>query len=235
MSDSTNAALAQGGLPSLYIFLDEGGNFDFSDSGTSYFTITCVSLYRPFKLHTALDTYKYNLIEHRIKPRIDLEFFHCAEDNRYIRQNVFAMLAREVPEDSVDAVVIEKRKTGPALQAPEKFYPKMLGYLLRFAIEKATLGVGEVVVITDSLPVARKRRALEKAIKLTLAEMLPDSTPYRVMHHSSRAHYGLQVADYFNWAIFRKWEHGDPKALRLVEAQIRSQFDIFRKGKRLYY
>ncbi len=152
-------------LPTLYIFLDEGGNFDFSRSGTRFFTLTCVSLYRPFRLHTALDTYKYNLIEHRIKPRIEMEYFHCANDNRHVRSKVFEMLGQEVPPESVDAVIVEKCKTGPALQAPEKFYPKMLGYLLRFAIEKAAHGLGEVVVITDSLPVAGKRKAIEKAIK----------------------------------------------------------------------
>lgn len=222
-------------LPTLYIFLDEGGNFDFSRTGSKYFTLTCVSLYRPFALHTALDTYKYNLIEHRIKPRIEMEYFHCADDNRYVREKVFSMLETSVPPGSVDSVIVEKCKTGPALQPPEKFYPKMLGYLLRYAVDKASRGVGEVLVITDSLPVAKKRNAIEKAVKVTLADMLPEGTPYRVMHHSSRAHYGLQVADYFNWAIYRKWEHGDESSHAKIKPQIRSEFDIFRTGSRYYY
>lgn len=222
-------------LPTLYIFLDEGGNFDFSLTGSRYFTLTCVSLYRPFTLHTDLDTYKYDLIEHRIKPRIEMEYFHCADDNKYVRGRVFSMLAASVPSASVDSVIVEKRKTGPALQAPEKFYPKMLGYLLRYAVNKASHGVGEVVVITDSLPVAKKRKAIEKAVKTVLAGMLPAGTPYRVMHHSSRAHYGLQIADYFNWAIYRKWEHGDAASRTIIASQIRSEFDIFKRGVRYYY
>ncbi|TCS66647.1 hypothetical protein EDD52_102465 [Primorskyibacter sedentarius] len=145
------------------------------------------------------------------------------------------MLAESVPVGSVDSVIVEKRKTGPALRPADKFYPKMLGYLLRYAVEKASQGVGEVTVITDTLPVAKKRKAVEKAVKTVLADMLPSGTPYRVMHHSSRAHYGLQVADYFNWAIYRKWEHGDASALDTLDSQVRSQFDIFRKGKRFYY
>ncbi|WP_095588719.1 DUF3800 domain-containing protein [Actibacterium ureilyticum] len=222
-------------LPSLYIFLDEGGNFDFSKGGSRYFTLTCVSLYRPFRLHTDLDTYKYDLIEHRIVPRIDMQYFHCADDNRHVRSRVFSLLANSVPHSSVDSVVVEKSKTGPALQPPEKFYPNMLGYLLRYAVNKASLGAGEVVVITDSIPVAKKRRAIEKAVKTVLAEMLPEAVPYRVMHHSSRAHYGLQIADYFNWAIYRKWEHGDDISHRIIASQIRSEFDIFRSGVRHYY
>lgn len=222
-------------MPTLYIFLDEGGNFDFSTTGSQYFTLTCVSLYRPFKLHTGLDTYKYNLIEHRLVPRIEMEYFHCADDNKHVRGKVFSMLADSIPQDSVDSVVVEKRKTGPALQPPEKFYPKMLGYLLRYAVEKASHGIGEVVVITDNLPVAKKRKAIEKAVKTVLASMLPEATPYRVMHHSSRAHYGLQIADYFNWAIYRKWEHGDASSHQKIKLQIRSEFDIFKTGTRYYY
>lgn len=222
-------------LPTLYIFLDEGGNFDFSPTGSKYFTLTCVSLYRPFTLHTALDTYKYDLIEHRINPRIELEYFHCADDNRHVRSKVFSLLAASVPANSVDSVIVEKSKTGPALQPPERFYPKMLGYLLRYAVGQASLGVGEVVVITDNLPVAKKRNAIEKAIKTVLADMLPSAIPYRVMHHSSRAHYGLQVADYFNWGIFRKWEHGDTTSHTTIAPQIRSEFEIFRRGTRHYY
>jgi hypothetical protein len=221
--------------PTLYIFLDEGGNFDFSRRGSKYFTLSCVSLYRPFKLHTDLDTYKYNLIEHRIKPRIAIEYFHCADDNKYVRDKVFSMLAASVPEQAVDSVIVEKSKTGPALRPPEKFYPKMLGYLIRYAVEKAPHAVGEVMVITDSIPVAKKRQAIEKAVKTVLADMLPAGIPYRIMHHSSRAHYGLQIADYFNWAILRKWEHGDPVCHAKVASQIRSEFDIFSKGTRHYY
>ncbi|ABF62097.1 hypothetical protein TM1040_3123 (plasmid) [Ruegeria sp. TM1040] len=222
-------------LPSLYIFLDEGGNFDFSLRGSKYFTLTCVSLFRPFTLHTDLDTFKYNLIEHRIKPRIAMDHFHCAYDNPHVRSKVFDMLSAQVPANSVDAVIVEKSKTGPALRPPEEFYPRMLGYLLRYAVDKAPGAIGEVVVITDSIPVKKKKRAIEKGIKTSLPKMLPTGTPYRLMHHPSAAHYGLQVADYFNWAIYRKWEHKDPSSHSKVAPQIRTEFDIFRTGTRHYY
>jgi len=182
-----------------------------------------------------LDTYKYDLVEHRIKPRIEMEYFHCADDNRYVRDRIFSMLAASVPSGSVDSVIVEKSKTGPALQPPEKFYPQMLGYLLRYAIDRAVKGIGEVVVITDSIPVAKKRRAIEKAVKTILAKMLLAGTPYRVMHHSSRAHYGLQIADYFNWAIYRKWEHRDGTSYKIIKSQVRSEFEIFKSGTRHYY
>ena len=222
-------------MSTLYIFLDEGGNFDFSSSGTKYFTLTCVSKMRPFSLHTQLDTYKYDLIEHLIQPRIEIEYFHCADDNSFVRSKVFDLLAMTLERNSVDAVVVEKRKTGPALQAPEKFYPKMLGFLLRYVLERAAPNLDELVIITDSIPVNKKRRAVEKALKLVLAEMLPRSTPYRIMHHASKAHYGLQIADYLNWAVQRKWEKNDASSYAKIQHLIRSDYDIFKGGQRYYY
>ena len=222
-------------MSTLYIFLDEGGNFDFSPSGSRYFTLTCVSKMRPFSLHTRLDTYKYDLIEYLIRPRIEMEYFHCADDNSFVRAKVFDLLATLLSAHSVDAVVVEKRKTGPALQAPEKFYPKMLGYLLRYVLENSAADLNELVIITDKIPVNKTRRAVEKALKLVLADMLPRTTPYRIMHHSSKAHYGLQVADYLNWAVQRKWEKGDTSSHAKIQHLIRSEYEIFRGGTRFYY
>ncbi|SFT15294.1 Protein of unknown function [Sulfitobacter marinus] len=219
----------------LYVFLDEGGDLNFSSTGSKFFTLTCVSLCRPFLLHTKLDTYKYDLIEFWKEPRIDLEYFHCADDNRFVRERVFSLLAEELPRKSVDAVVIEKSKTGPSLRAEEKFYPKMLGYLLRYALEQCPSDVAEVVVITDAIPINRKRRAIEKSIKQTLKSMLPKKTPYRIMHHASRAHYGLQLADYLNWSILRKWEKGEDETYKKISHLVRSEFEIFRTGVRHYY
>lgn len=85
------------------------------------------------------------------------------------------------------------------------------------------------------LPVEKKRRAIEKGVKKTLADMLPKSVPYRIMHHQSKAHYGLQIADYANWAIFRKWERGDASAHSGIAPKIRSEFEIFKSGVRRYY
>ena len=112
----------------------------------------------------------------------------------------------------------------------------MLGHLLKYVIPRELdNGVDEVIVITDSIPIQRKRQAVEKAIKAALATMLPASMHYRVLHHASRSHYGLQVADYCNWAVFRKWQKGDMGFHDLIKPALRSEFDIFRIGTRYYY
>lgn len=220
-------------MPShLYIFLDEGGNFDFSRKGSQFFTLTCVSKTRPFQACPGLDDLKYNLIE----SGIDVEFFHCSQDSWPIREKVFSIIESNINNIQIDTLIVEKRKTGPALRDIKRFYPEMLGYLLRYILKGAPLStINEVIIITDSIPVNKRKRAVEKAIKTTLKKMLPQGVKYRIMHHASKSSFGLQIADYCNWAIFRKWETGDTDSYNKISQGIKSEFDIFRRGIRYYY
>ena len=216
----------------LYVFLDEAGDFNFSATGTKFFTFTTITKRRPFPWDTPLISLKYDLIE----VGLDIEYFHAAEDRQAVRDQVFTIIGNNLGDLRIDSLVIEKRKTGPALQVLEKFYPRMIGYLLRYVLDPNNLReISEVIVITDSIPVSRKREAVEKAVKQTLSKMLPSDSRYRILHHASKSCVGLQIADYCNWAIFRKWEREDPRSYELVRTGIRSEFDIFRSGTRYFY
>lgn len=215
-----------------YVFLDEAGNFDFSPTGTRYFVMSSVSTRRPFPLHPPLDDYKHDCLEYGL----NTEFFHCAEDNTHVRSRVFGLIAGHLESQRIDSLVVEKAKTGPALRADEAFYPKMLGYLLRYVVEREVInGIEELIVITDTIPIQKRRKAVEKAIKTVLVDMLPGGVRYRILHHESRSHFGLQVADYCNWAVFRKWERGDTGFYNMIKPALRSEFDIFRTGVTYYY
>ena len=216
----------------LYIFVDESGNFDFSEKGTAFFTLTCVATERPFRMYQEIDNYKYNLIEHGFP----LEFFHCAEDNRHIRSKMLGLIKKYLSKLRIDSLIVEKRKTDPTLQEPTEFYPRMLGYLLAYVLRDYRSGqFNKIVIITDSIPEAKKRKAMEKSTQAMLATMLPESTNHTILHHAAKSHYGLQIVDYCNWSIFRKWERSDNEHYSLIESAIRSEFDIFRTGTKKYY
>lgn len=216
----------------LYIFLDEGGNFDFSLTGTKYFTLTSVTKFRPFNISPGLDNLKHQLLE----GGLDIEYFHATYDSWPTRNEVFNLINRHISDIQIDSLIVEKRKTGPSLQKEIEFYSRMLGYLLRYVIQRVDFSIiCEVIVITDAIPINRKRKAIEKAVKLQLRSMLPTTTPFRLMHHMSRSSYGLQISDYCNWAIYRKWDRGDDSAYRRIEPAIKSEFDIFKTGTTYYY
>ncbi len=216
----------------LYVFLDEGGNLDFSPNGTRYFTVSGVWLERPFPCDTDLTSLRFDLIE----TGLDIEYFHASSDRQPVRDKVFEVLRGCLSKFTVDSVIIEKSKTAPSLREDSKFFPTMLGHLLRYIIK----GCGvqqwtEIIVITDRIPVHRKRQAVEGAIKTTLSRMLPSGTPYRVLHHDSKSCIGLQIADYCNWAIYRRWDQHDSRSLDPIMQSVRSQFDIFASGDVHWY
>jgi len=216
----------------LYIFLDEGGNLDFSPTGTKYFVLTALSKERSFEAYKSLCELKYDLIE----LGVEIEYFHAAEDTQAVRNGVFDIIQKHIDQTRLDSLIVEKRKTGPALRGEERFYPEMLGYVLRYVVNGYDLSrFAKVIVFTDSIPVQRKKRAIEKAIKKVLSRMLPAGVVYEIFHHASKSNFDLQIADYCNWAIYRKWEIKDMRSYTLIKKVIVSEFDIFRGGTKLYY
>ncbi len=216
----------------LYIFLDEAGNFDFSSSGTRYFIFTSITKERPFEAYKELNELKYDLIQEGR----DIEYFHASEDLQDVRNQVFQVISDRLNGIRIDSLIVEKRKTVPAFQVLEEFYPRVLGYLLRYVIEEIKLGdVSRVIIFTDQIPIKRKREAIKKAIKKTLTQMLTKGVRYQIFHHDSKSNFDLQIADYCNWAIYRKWSNGDERSYNLIKTAIRSEFDIFRRGFTYYY
>ena len=89
-----------------YIFLDEGGNFDFSPTGTRYFVLASVTMRRPFPAHGPLDDFKHDCLEFGL----DAEYFHCADDNPRVRRKVFDLIAAHLGSLRVDCLVVENRR-----------------------------------------------------------------------------------------------------------------------------
>ncbi len=218
--------------PYLYIFLDEGGNFDFSPKGTQYFTITSLTATRPFAWDAALMSLKYDELERGS----GAEYFHASEDKQIVRNRVFATIATHMDAIRLDSIIVPKRKIVPELRPPEKFYPRMLGYLLRYVIQREPLDAStEVLAMTDVVPMKARQKAIAKGVEEALTALLPAGVRYRVLHHDSKSCISLQVADYCNWAIYRKWDRGDERSYNVIRSAIRSEFEIFKRSNRLHY
>lgn len=211
-----------------YIFLDESGNFDFESPETRYFVMTSVSMYRPFPVCEALDSCKHDFLENGL----DIEYFHCSPDKSHVRERVMGLIEDHLEEMRIDSLIVEKRKTPPALREEKRFYLEILVRLLKDVLpEERALDARQIVVITDTVPVRKNRKAFEKVIKDALAENLEKGARYRILHHSSRSHYGLQVADYCCWAVFRKWQRGETAHYDRIKGAVRNELRIFRNGR----
>lgn len=217
----------------LYIFLDESGDFNFSPNGTKYFILTSVTKSRPFEAFKALHDLKYDLLQEKLEVE---EYFHACEDKQRVRDRVFEVIENHLDRYTIDSVIAEKRKAGPHLHDPHRFYSQMLGYLLRFVLRQYDLEpINEVFVFAASLFVGQQRKTAEKTVKKTLATMLPATARFRLLHHSAKANLDLQIADYCNWAIYKKWASDEMRPYALIRPAIRREFDIFRNRTTLHY
>lgn len=217
----------------LYIFIDESGNWDFSSSSSRYLIFGGLSLYDPSKLTEKLLDLKRKLnYEGR-----DIQRFHASEDRQAVRDQVFRVLSK--CQFETDFVIIEKYKTNPTLQNMTKLYPKMAMILLEYIFQRykwraADPGeIDKIVIFTDTIQ-RKKRRAIEKALKKEVKQVLGQIN-FNIYHHSSYSHFGLQAVDYCTWAIFRKWERNDYRSYDLISEKVESEFDIFERGKTKYY
>ncbi len=89
----------------LYIFIDEGGNLDFSTKGTKFFTLTALTKIRPFKTSIPLIDLKHDLWE----KGIEIEYFHATTNMQKTRDEVYKIISRNLRKFTVDSVIVEKR------------------------------------------------------------------------------------------------------------------------------
>ena len=197
----------------IYLYIDESGNFDFGRSGTRHFLLCGVLMRRPFAHLPGLLDVKYDFLEEGL----DLEHFHASEDRQAVRDRVFRCLAAHVGGLRVICVVARKATLDPGLRTPEGLYSAAFDLLVRAAINAHASATGaHIIVITDSLPVRSGGAAVRKAVRTTLKACTPAGASYRILHHASRADVNLQVADYCAWAAYRKWERADDRSYRLM-------------------
>lgn len=222
-------------MRTLYLAIDESGNFDFSPNGTKVLVLTCVALHRPFAAHATLQSIRYDLLE----AGIDIEYFHAAEDRQVVRDRVFAAIVDEISSFTVYSVIIRKNRANPSIRAPEVLYPRVFDWLTKYAVPRCVRAsnTGHVVICTDRIPVQSKRRIVEKAVKTRIVPGLPSGARYDLYHHDSKADLNLQIADYFSWAIYRKWNNNDRRSYDLIKSAIApgGEGDLFKAGDVEYY
>ncbi len=188
--------------------------------------------------HCILDLYslKHSLIEQGLaRHSHSLECFHASEDAQSIRDAVFDIL-RPCDHFSIYSIIVEKNKVNPTIRDTAVLYPKIYESLLKYVLLQYSPDVySDLVIFTDAIPLKKKLKEVEKALKTTISKELPPGHKFTILHHQSKSHYYLQIADYCSWAVYVKWERGETRPISAIASNVRSEFDIYQKGKTKYY
>jgi len=227
-------------MRTLFIFIDESGNFDFSPKGTKYFILSAVSTLNPLGKEK-LEEIKYDLM----KNGTNLEYFHATEDKQVVRNKVYSFI-ENLKDIEIDSVIAQKNKTNPSLYVStkkkkpkkgEKLYTLALQTLLQYIFRRYnnSAEVDQVVIVLSSIFDLNKRELIKKTIKIYLKQIF--SNPFYLYFHQNRSDKNTQIADYCCWAIYKKWTDGEIRPYSAVNKgnKIKSEFDIFKTGKTIYY
>ena len=228
----------------LYLFIDESGNFDFSPKGTKYFVLTALATFDPLHKREELIRLRYKLLT----KGINQEYFHATEDMQKVRDQVFEILSKIDNTFEIHSVIAQKNKTHSSLykehyKKGDKMITRVTGIglyqivcqtLLQYIFKGKNEKVGNVVVVLGSLFVGDRRKSMLQTLKSFLKSNFL-GTPFEIYSHQSCADLNCQLADYCCWAISIKRERGEERPYKIIKPRIESEFEIFSLGTTEYY
>ena len=238
----------------LYLFIDESGNFDFSPKGTRYFVLTSVATVKPSTGREAFLDLKYDLLKERESGIQD--FFHATEDLQAVRNRVYDLIGK-TDDFVVDSIVAQKNKANPSLherldpppgkngkvifksmkmvKTEEEFYRMISNTLLKYTFKHygSLDHIEQVVVVLGAVFTKNKQDYVLKNLKKYLKANF--GKPFFIYFHRVQCDINCQIADYCGWAIYVNWERGETRPLESINGKVRSMFEIFKSGKTEYY
>lgn len=212
-----------------YLFADEAGNFDFTrkQGASRYFILTAATFRSCAEASAQLHDLRHQMAwEGHDHPGP----FHAATDPPPVRNRVFSIIERL--DVRVDALILEKAKAMPHVRSSaEQFYRHAWLYLMRYTVRH--LLCHELLVVPASLGTKKKRLAFYDMVRDAMKQV--GRIDYRTACWDASSDACLQVADYCGWAIQRKWESSDPAPHGRISDKIKSEFDLFATGLKMYY
>jgi len=224
----------------VYIFVDEAGDMDFSVNGSKYYMFNFLVKQRPFKVHEYIANYRYTLLERNLETsnarRLDIEYFHAHNDNKYIKDELFNTISTFDKERvKVYSYILEKPKVNPQKRKEkERFYIDNLNYSIQRLLQKLQIDKN-FIIITDRLPVQKNKKKQVGALKKGIKEYIKSHDlhiRYDIFHHASASSANLQIVDYISWAIFRKYERGEDSYYDKIKMYILDE-DIMTKDREI--
>ena len=247
----------------LYIFIDESGNFDFTPTGTKYFVLTAISTLSPLKSRDELLREVYSLKYAGWKTNRDYHlqpdyYFHASEDKQEIRDLVYAAI-KKLDDFEIDAISAQKNKTNPTLyiqyepftskpdesgwsevklktiHSEELFYDKVSQMLLQYIFRRYERrdDIGDIIVVLGALFTKTKRSYVFGSLGRYLQGNF--NKPFRIYFRPAASDINCQIADYCGWAIYVRKERNDTRALEEIKDKVKSNFDVFARGDTEYY
>jgi hypothetical protein len=205
----------------LYIFIDESGNFDFSSSGTTYFVMAALSALRPVASASVLHQLRYAWLA----SGEDISSFHASEDKQAVRDSVFKSL-KDLRNLNAHVIYGEKKLTMNKLQNIGDFYilfaESLISHMLKIY---NTDEYQKVVIILDQALPKRKENLFLQSVKPELKRL---GKPFYIYFQRMVSDANGQIADYVAWAKYVQLTRNEVRPWNALSESISpTEFDIF--------
>ena len=217
-------------MGNLYIFIDESGDFNFSNTGSKHLVLCSYSTTEPHQHTLALQKLKYEVLHQGS----ELECFHATEDRQNVRDEIYKII--KTSKNAIfDVVYVEKNKTHPTKQNKRDMYSLLLETLLAYIfgrIDKQNYTYEKIIVVMDKCLPKKEQGYVKQVIKSRLKRT---GKPYHLYFFQTKSDPNAQVADYGAWGKFVSLERNEQRPMRELDDLISNNFDIFRTGRKRYY
>ncbi len=207
---------------SLYIFIDESGDFNFKENGSKHFLMSAL-ITNNINSARPLNDLKYELIETVGNDPYSLEYFHATEDRQRVR-NVVLRSINEMQDIKVKYSFCDKSKLKDSLKNKLSLYSVIFSELIKdiLAFEDSN-NYSKVTIICDKVLSKKEADIFFKEAKPLLKKNKKEFSFY---FHRTLSHMHSQIADYFSWSKFISLERQDFRSLVLIEKFIEKEIDI---------
>ena len=166
-----------------------------------------------------------------------IDQLHATKDRQAVRDRAFDLIANT--DLRFDATILDKRKAQDELRSDPLYFYKLAWYLhFKYVAAQIADSNDELLVVASSLQIKKKLKSTKAGVHKAVAEVVSQVSPTVTCHCAfspAASDPCLQVADYLTWAIQRKYERDDTRSYDLVRHLVKSEFEPFKQGTKLYY
>ena len=186
----------------LYIFIDESGNFDFSERGTRHFVMAGVATLRPMESAAHLHSLRYRLLNHGH----DISDFHASMDSQYVRNRVFQTFSR-IEGIHAETIFATKNLLPENLRSSNALHARF-GEILVDRILKSfpSNAYKSLVIIFDQAIPKSSHGPFHNSVKPILKEL---DKPFQLFSQSMNRDMNGQIADYVAWSNYVALERSE--------------------------
>ena len=205
----------------LFLFVDESGNFDFSSKGSKNFVLAGIATLHPLKSASKISELRYELLTQGH----NISHFHATEDLQEIRDAMFEVLT-EVKDLKCHVISGSKSLVPTNLRSDAEMHASFAKELIKFTRRSySDWRFQRVVVVFDQSLTKARQKVFHKAIK---REMRKQQVPTYLYFQQLKFDFNGQIADYVAWAKFKQLERDENRPWEsLMESLQPTEQNIF--------